>query len=217
VSRFVEDVRRGLCEAADATKAPGMQAYMKSEMPFLGVQTPALRRVVRDALKAHPPDDWRAAVLELWRGAEFREERYAALALLRRHEREADLDLVEEIAVTGAWWDHVDAVAHVAGALLPGAAPAMRRWSHDDNLWKRRVAILCQLGRKDATDLVLLRDVLEPNLDDGKFFVRKAIGWALRDLAWTNPQWVDAYVRERTERLSPLSRREATKHLELLS
>jgi 3-methyladenine DNA glycosylase AlkD len=92
----------------------------------------------------------------------------------------------------------------------------MRRWSRDPDLWKRRVSIICQLGRKDDTDLARLADCIEPNLEDGEFFIRKAIGWALRDLAWTNPAWVDSYVREHGERLSPLSRREAMKHIDRL-
>ena len=193
-----------------------MQRYMRSEMPFLGVQAPALRRAVREALAEAPPGDWRSAALELWRDAGFREERYAALAIARRHARELrpdDLPLLEELVVTGAWWDLVDPAAKLVARLLPDAAPAMRGWGRDPSLWKRRTAIICQLGRKKATDLALLADCIEPNLGDREFFVRKAIGWALRDLAWTSPAWVDAYVQTHADRLSPLSRREATKHL----
>ena len=89
----------------------------------------------------------------------------------------------------------------------------MRRWSRDANLWKRRVSIICQLGFKDGTDMALLRDCIEANLGDREYFVRKAIGWALRDLAWHDPWTVDRYVREHENELSPLSRREATKNL----
>jgi 3-methyladenine DNA glycosylase AlkD len=187
-----------------------MQAYMKSDMPFLGVPAPAVGRVAREQLAGL--EDWRPAVLELWRGAEYREERYAALWLLRRHARDADLPLCEELVVTGAWWDHVDSVARVVGALLPGIADDVRRWARDGNLWKRRVSIICQLGRKGDTDLDLLTECVEANAADREFFVRKAIGWALRDYAWHDPRWVAAYVDAHPE-LSPLSRREATKNL----
>ena len=90
---------------------------------------------------------------------------------------------------------------------------AMRAWSHDTNMWKRRVSIICQLGRRERTDLDLLYDCIEPNLDDREFFARKAIGWALRDYAWHDPHEVDRYVREHSDRMSGLSRREATKNL----
>ena len=88
----------------------------------------------------------------------------------------------------------------------------MRAWSRDPNLWKRRSSIICQIKRKEATDLVLLRDCIEPNLADPDFFIRKAIGWALRDLAWTDLDTVEDYVARHADRLSPLSRREALKN-----
>lgn len=194
-----------------------MQAYMKSEMPFLGVPAPALKAACRDALAEHPPGDgWRDAVLALWREAEFREERYAALVLLRRYEGDADLALVEELVVSGAWWDYVDSLAHVAGALLrrdPAVAGAMRAWSRDENLWKRRVSIICQLGFRGETDTALLADCIEANLDDSSFWIRKAIGWALREHSKTDAAWVHAFLREHDGRLSPLSAREALKWL----
>jgi 3-methyladenine DNA glycosylase AlkD len=189
---------------------------MKSEMPFLGVPLPVLRRVLKEAAAAHPPsDDWRADVLELWRKAKYREERYAALMLLRRSAREAGLPLVEELVVGGAWWDYVDSLARVVGELLrrdAALADEMRAWSRDDNMWKRRVSIICQLGFKGDTDLRLLYDCIEPNLADREFFIRKGIGWALRDYAWHDPHEVARYVSENEARLSPLSRREATKN-----
>jgi 3-methyladenine DNA glycosylase AlkD len=191
---------------------------MKSEMPFLGVSSPVLRRLWKEAAAAHPPGaDWRADVLELWREGEFREERYAALMLLRRRAREADLQLVEELIVDGAWWDYVDSLAHVVGELLrrdgASVADAMHAWSRDENMWKRRVSIICQVGFKGDTDLGLLYDCIEPNLGDREFFVRKAIGWALRDYAWHDPHEIARYVAANEDRLSPLSRREATKNL----
>ena len=87
----------------------------------------------------------------------------------------------------------------------------LRDWSTDDVLWLRRVAIIGQLGLRDRADLELLADVIEPNLADPEFFIRKAIGWALREVARWNPDWVRSYVDG--NELSPLSRREALKHL----
>jgi 3-methyladenine DNA glycosylase AlkD len=124
--------------------------------------------------------------------------------------------------VTGAWWDLVDTIAshHVREILerFPGeVTPLLERWAVDDDLWLRRTAMLSQLGRKSATDVELLRIVLESNLEDSlhgrEFFIRKALGWALRDHARTDPDWVRAFVTEHESRLSGLSRREALKHL----
>jgi 3-methyladenine DNA glycosylase AlkD len=88
----------------------------------------------------------------------------------------------------------------------------MRTWSTDTDRWRRRVSIICQLGSKDATDLELLRDTIEANISDQDFFLRKAIGWALRQHARVDAAWVRAFVDSHPE-LSPLSRREALKHL----
>ena len=91
----------------------------------------------------------------------------------------------------------------------------MREWSRDENLWKRRTSILCQLAAKKDTDLRLLYDCIEPSLGEKEFFLRKAIGWALRQYAWTDPKEVLRYVTEKGDQLSPLSKREALKNLKL--
>jgi 3-methyladenine DNA glycosylase AlkD len=165
---------------------------------------------------------WRVLVLHLWRKARYREERYAALVLAsdRRatpFQTLATLPLYEELIVTGAWWDLVDDVAsHRVGFLLRQhpreMKRAMRAWSRGRDLWKRRSSIICQLHFGDETDLALLYDCIEPSLSSKEFFLRKAIGWALRQYAWTDPKEVARYVRSRGDRLSPLSRREALKH-----
>jgi 3-methyladenine DNA glycosylase AlkD len=202
-----------------------MQKYMKSELPYLGVRMPVLRRACRDVFAAHPLEtraEWEQAIRTLWREAAAREERYAALALLSDPRYAAfrspgTLPLVEELVVEGAWWDLVDWLAHVTRHILvsdrEAVKPVMRSWSKDASPWKRRVAILSQLGLEGETDVALLLDCIEPNLDDRDPFVRKAIGWALRDYAWHDPAWVALTVGELGDRLSPLSRREATRNL----
>ena len=202
-----------------------MRAYMKSAMPYRGVQTPMRRKLVRAALRAHPPatrDDWLAAVLELWRNAAYREERYAAQDVTGAPQFQSyrDLDILrlyEEMVVSGAWWDLVDDVATRKLRELVDNHPAamaaeMRAWSTDPDLWKRRSSIICQIKRKQTTDLALLFDCIEPNFADPDFFIRKAIGWALRDLAWTDLSTVEEYVARNTDRLSSLSKREALKN-----
>jgi len=222
----VAAVRDGLAALADPAKAGGMRAYLKSELPCLGVYTAEQRRLQRDLFGALPLGsvaDWQATVLGLWQGAGYREERYAAIGLVldRRYEAYLTpqaLPLLEHLVVSGAWWDLVDPLAtHGVRGLLerhPAAIrPRVLAWSTAPDLWLRRASIICQVGRKGDTELDLLHACIEPNLADRDFFIRKAIGWALRDYAWHDPREVDRYVREHEDRLSALSRREATKNL----
>ncbi len=232
MSALLTDVRAALAAAADAKRAPQMQAYMKSKMPYHGVAAGPMRALVKPLVKAHPVEDfesWRADVLALWHGARFREERYAALMLLQDKRARPFvsiklLPLYEELITSGAWWDLVDEIAsHCVGELLraePKAMKqAMRQWSVDEDLWKRRTSIICQLKFKAETDLKLLYDCIEPSLEGPQahplakeFFIRKAIGWALRQYAWTDPKEVKRYVEAHRERLSGLSIREALKN-----
>jgi 3-methyladenine DNA glycosylase AlkD len=228
--RLVRTVREGLAHHADPVRAAGMQAYMKSAMPYRGVQTPLQRVIFRAAFDAHELGDseaWHDTLLALWRGARFREERYAAIALAgccryAPFQTLQTLPLYDELIVTGAWWDYVDAIAtqRIGGLLarFPGRMkPLLRRWSRDANPWRRRAAILAQITFKQRTDTALLFDGIEPNLGDREFFIRKAIGWALRQYAWTDPDAIRAYVARHEGELSALSRREALKNIASMS
>jgi 3-methyladenine DNA glycosylase AlkD len=219
-------LRKALREVADPRKAPGMQAYMKSDMPYLGVQTQLLRATCKRVfaeLEFTTAQRWQDSVLGLWRPAQFREERYAALTLagdkrVRAFQTPAAMKMYEELIVTGAWWDFVDDIAsHRVGPILASHPAPMRRkmlaWSRCDHLWKQRTAILCQLGFKDETDLELLYACIEPALGSREFFLQKAIGWALRQYAWTDAAEVRRYVRANRARLSALSCREALKNI----
>lgn len=221
---LLDTVRAALRERTDPVRAAGAQAYMKSTLPSLGVRVPEVRRLALAAAAAHPftsAGELRATVLELWRGSTVREERYAAIDLtsLRLVARDQlMLPVYEEIIRTGAWWDFVDGVSHRIGGLLQAHPPMMTElllaWSTDQDFWIRRSAITSQLKAKARTDQDLLRAVIEPNLADPEFFIRKAIGWALREYAKTDPEWVRNFVVEKGTQLSPLSWKEALRHLE---
>ncbi len=219
-------VRVALRRVADPARAPAMQAYMKSEMPFLGVSSPARRALQKQLfadLRFADAAALSTAALAIWRGARYREERYVAIDLTgvraaRVFQTPAILPLYEEMIVTGAWWDYVDVIAaHRLGGLLAQhrviMRPLMLRWSVSEDMWKRRSAILCQLRFKEKKDLALLYACIEPSLPSKEFFLRKAIGWALRQHAWTDPDEVRRYVRAHAGALSPLSVREALKNV----
>ncbi|MEW9532306.1 DNA alkylation repair protein [Microbispora sp. NPDC049125] len=221
---LLKAVRFALSEAADPARAAAMRAYMKSEMPFLGVTAVPRRAALRKVFAEHRLDsapEWRKAVLALWREAEYREERYAAIELsahrfYRPWQTLYTVPMYEEMIVTGAWWDLVDEIAvHRIGTLLrlypETMRPLMLEWARDSDLWKRRSAILSQNAFKEKTDVGLLYACIEPSLSDTGFFARKAIGWALREYAKTNPDEVVKYVNH--QGISGLSRREALKNV----
>jgi 3-methyladenine DNA glycosylase AlkD len=226
MSRLVRAARKALREVADPAKAPIMQAYMKSKMPYLGIQATPLRKVARAVFATHKLasfSEWRDAVLEFWRGARYREERYLAIELVgypayRKFRTLDALPMYEEMITTGAWWDYVDSIAsHRVGELLRlypvEMRRVLRRWAKSDDMWKRRSAILAQLGFNADTDLALLYDCIRPSIREKEFFLRKAIGWALRQFAKTDATEVHRYVAEHAAHLSPLSRREALKNI----
>ncbi|RNL62991.1 DNA alkylation repair protein [Nocardioides marmoriginsengisoli] len=222
MTELADRLHRELHEAADPELAPAMAAYMKvaenGTLPFLGIRRPAVRRLARAAAKGASPELLVATVRDLWENADYREERYAAQDILGLRWSAGRLDLLDlhrEMAQTGAWWDHVDEVAHRIADLLDThpveVSATLREWSTSEDLWLRRLAIIGQLGRRERVDLDLLAAVIEPNTADREFFIRKAIGWALRDAARVRAAWVLDFVA--TTELSPLSRREALKHL----
>lgn len=213
-------VTAALRAEADPKRAPGQQAYMKSALPFFGVPVPRARRITIDAARGtRDAAVLRDAAVRLWDGAVAREQWYAALALLALRPHRGDpsiLPLIEKFVRGGQWWDITDELAHRVAELLDADAVAMsavvRAWMTDENLWIRRLAILSQLGRRERVDRQLLTDVIEANIADRDFFIRKAIGWALREGARTDPDWVRAFLTGHPA-LSPLSVREASKHL----
>lgn len=223
---LIAAVRQALHGLADAAKAAPMQAYMKSEMPFLGVQTPLHRAACREIFADFvlpSLEAWRDTILVLWRQAEYREERYAAINLTgfpayRPFQRMKVLPMYREMITTGAWWDYVDAIAvqrlgELRRRFPRGMASQMRAWARSRDTWKRRSAIICQIKLKAETDLTLLYDAIAPAMGEREFFLRKAIGWALREHAKTDPREVIRYVRRHKDRLSPLSKREAVRNL----
>ena len=225
--RLADALRAALAAGADPVRAAGQQRYMKSAMPYLGLTMPQVRLVVRTVATDHPLPDrpgWLATITTIWEDASHREHRYAAIGVLR-HRRyrawvvpdEALLGLLRHLVTTGAWWDLVDELSHVAGDLLASERATMtavlRDWSREPDLWLRRVSIIAQLGARGATDVDLLRYAIEGSIADPDFFARKAIGWALREYSKTDEAWVRGYVGANAGRLSPLSAREALKWL----
>jgi 3-methyladenine DNA glycosylase AlkD len=225
-STLSSELRARLRAVADPARAPAMQAYMKSAMPYLGVPSADLRRAAKAMFadqRYKTAADWQADVLGIWRNATHREEYYAAIELsgvrnARSFQTMDALPMYREMIVSGGWWDIIDAIApnrlfDILVADRDAMSQALLDWAQDDNLWIRRSAILCQMKAKDAMDIPLLEACIAPSLESKEFFLRKAIGWVLRHYARTDPDYVRRYVAANDARLSSLSKREALKHL----
>jgi 3-methyladenine DNA glycosylase AlkD len=223
-ARLIETLRRAMRAEGDPERALAQRAYMKSEMPYHGLSAMQMRAICKRVSAGYdaPFETWQRDVLSIWRAAKFREERYAAVELASiRHARPFHtidaLPMFEEMIVSGAWWDYVDAIAtHNLHRVLVqdrSTKRVMLAWSRDEDIWKRRSAILCQIPAKGQTDTTLLYACIEPSLERKEFWLRKAIGWALRQYARTDPEEVARYVASRGARISPLSKREALKHV----
>lgn len=224
--QLAEQLGAALAPLADPAKAAPMRAYMKDKFPFLGIQSTGRRQATLPLIRA-ARDIGGAGLLAtaraLWAKPE-REYQYVALDLLDRHARmlgPGDVDAIISLARDKAWWDTVDALAVTIGGILrraraPGVDPQRRMDEalRDADLWVRRIAMLHQLGWRGDTDERRLFAYSLAVAAETDFFIRKAIGWALRDYARHAPDAVRAFLNEHAAVLSMLTRREAGKHLD---
>ena len=195
-----------------------MSAYMRNQFAFLGLPKPVWWSAAREALGELPKPDQQVlaeVTTACWRRPE-REYQYAAVSYLRRHLAVTDasfLPVAERLVRTKSWWDTVDDLArNVVGSLVashPELQTEMDRWVESEDIWIARTAILHQLAYRDRTDRKRLFAYSLRRAHETEFFLRKAIGWALREYSKTEPEAVVAFVRENDATLSGLSKREA--------
>lgn len=217
MSDFATQIQQALKPLTDAERAKAMAAYMKGQFAFLGIPTPARRVAALPLMRAfagNPVD----AARELWALPE-REYQYVAVDLLRRQNKRlaaADLPALEALVQDKSWWDTVDGLAPTIGAIVAREPQLVRRMDaliESPDFWLRRIALLHQLDWKQDTDEARLFAYCLHCADEREFFIRKAIGWALRQYARTAPAAVRRFLDENREKLSGLSFREAAKHL----
>jgi 3-methyladenine DNA glycosylase AlkD len=221
---LVEDLREKLRAAGSEERAIGAKAYLKNDLEFYGVPSKRLRAAVRDLLTDNPDlekTDLRELVATLWQDPVF-DMRGAAIAVLERRQREldaSDLVLVESLLRSSYTWALVDWISTKVVAPVvsrqPVAKDRLRRWSGDDDFWVRRAAMLSLLPdlRAGGGDFDLFASFAVPMLEEKEFFIRKAIGWVLRDTSRKRPELVTGFVRDHRSRMSPLTYREATRNL----
>jgi 3-methyladenine DNA glycosylase AlkD len=206
---------------ADSQEAIAIKqkAYMRDQFEFLGLTSSARRQLQKVIFRSHPVRDEKEliAVLErLWEREE-REYHYCALDLAKYHRKKwtaHSLPVFEKMIRCKSWWDTVDDLAiNLVGPLLNDDLLLMDEWIQDPYLWIRRSALICQIKRKAATDATKLFTYCQQTAHEKDFFIRKAIGWALREYAKYHPQAVRNFLENHQQELSGLSQREASKYL----
>ena len=215
----VEELVKELKTVANPDDAVAMKAYMKNKFEFLGVKTPARRKLAKAFFKQQTDSviDW-DFINESWSNP-YRELQYAVLDYLESRKKlliPSDLSHLKKLAQTKSWWDTIDFLDRLVGSIIarfPETKEIILAWSRDEDIWLRRLAIDHQLLRKEETDTELLEKILVNNLGQTEFFINKAIGWALRDYSKTNPDWVREFIERHQIEMAGLSIREGSKYL----
>jgi 3-methyladenine DNA glycosylase AlkD len=206
---------------ANPSQAGPMKKYMRDQFDYLGIKSPQLKSLFRQAIQENGLPAFDAlddVIRELW-DLPQREYQYLAISLMERLEKKLPPNAIRTLdymIVHKSWWDTVDNISHVVGVLFK-RYPNVRenylaKWRASSDFWLRRTAILFQLDYKGETDFDLLGNIIQENLGSNEFFINKAIGWSLRQYARIDPNAVRKFVKSTS--LHPLSRREALKHLE---
>jgi 3-methyladenine DNA glycosylase AlkD len=218
---LARDIAEHLARARDPARAEAERRYLRSDLRFLGAGVPAVRRAVRGpAASCRDRDEVLALVRALWAEPVHESRLAAALLLDARADllRADDLPLVEELVRQARTWALVDVLVPRPVAAIDArtaATPVLDRWARDPDLWLRRAALLAHLQplRAGAGDWERFARYADDLLADREFFVRKAMGWVLRETGRRRPELVDGWVAPRTGRISGVALREAVKPL----
>lgn len=214
-------IKKIFASNGDANIAKGAKAYLLNQFEFYGIKTPLRRKLCKDFYKANPIKDHNelSKLIKECFGEPQRELHYFAIELLGYHKKlwsNKTLPLIEWMITHNSWWDSVDSTnSFVIGKYFlqfPEAIePVTSKWNQSSNKWLQRMSILFQLIYKEKTNTTLLTEYIENTQLEEDFFIRKAIGWALRSYANTDAKWVIQFVKAHPQ-LSNLSKREALKH-----
>lgn len=222
-SQFVSQAVQALAAHADANRSLEMKAYLRGQFDFFGIQTPT-RRLICKQLPPLPKDTkfLMEVAKHLWRRPE-RECRYVACDILAKHAKLfslEDLPSFKELLQTDSWWETVDSLSGAIGDIVlnehhqgRSSQKVMDRWLKDPDYWVRRSAMIHQLGWRLETDTDRLSYYALTLSSETEFFIRKAIGWAFRDYAKWDPEFVRKFFNKNSQLFSNLTIREATKNI----
>lgn len=219
---IVIHMKKRLSDLGVSEKADQMQAYMKTDQLFYGVQATPRRKIAKQAIQMYPitsKEEYEAVILELWKD-EYRESNYQALVVaeLQDYHSIESFKLYEQMIKSAPHWDTLDWLAGkiVSPLILKHREleDNLREWNTDKNFWVRRASLLSHLHHKEALNTELLAEFILRLVHEKEFFIRKAIGWILRDYSYVNPEWVSSFVKKYETKLSGLSKREALKRIQ---
>lgn len=218
---YVASIKTLLEQYANPTQGGPMQKYMRDQFQYLGIKSPKLKALFRQTIKDNglpALENLDTVIRELWEPPQ-REYQYMGISLVERLEKKLPSNAIKtlEYMITHkSWWDTVDNISHSVGVHFKRYSEVrekyLLKWRASEDIWLRRTAILFQLDYKETTDFELLKEIIQENLGSNEFFIKKAIGWALRQYTRIDPNAVRKFVR--ATQLHSLSRREALKHLE---
>lgn len=218
-----QQLQKSFAAHANPQLAAQKQSYMKSTMPYWGLYRATITEIVKKELLSAPPStnqEYRDTIDYIFSHATHREEWYAALIYAMKFKKyivEENIDLYQNLIMQGQWWDIIDTVSsNLLGPALkhsPNIAKHTLRWIKDDNMWVRRSALLTQLMYKKNIDFALQEKLMLTVAHEKEFFIRKAIGWVLREYSKTDKVAVSNFIETHRDRLSNLSIREGSKYL----
>jgi 3-methyladenine DNA glycosylase AlkD len=221
---FISSLENAFQEKSNAENAFAMSKYMRNLFPFFGIKTEERRHIFKEIYKENQKEiseKTREIALQLFAKKE-RELQYCAIEILIKQLKgnytKEDIKLIEKFLITNSWWDSVDTISKfILGEYLLEfpleTEKVVERFSNSENMWLNRSVLLFQLGYKQKTNFDLLQSQCEKHKKSNEFFIQKAIGWALREYAKTDPEAVINYVNQTN--LKPLSKKEALKNRSL--
>ncbi len=218
---YIQPIAQKLRSLADEQRAAGAKAYLKNQFSFIGLNMPDRRKICKEYMRSNPPlpvNELALLVKEFGQEDE-REFQYFAIELLSYHKKswnEEIIHLIEYCITHKSWWDTVDFIAnectgHYFELFSPQKKHITFKWNRSENIWLQRSSLLFQKKYKGDTDLQLLTDYIIHLAGSKEFFVKKGIGWVLREYGKTDSGWVKQFVKDNS--LAPLSKREALKNL----
>jgi 3-methyladenine DNA glycosylase AlkD len=218
---YLSAIKKIYAANGDAGIAKGAKAYLLNQFEFYGIKTPLRRQICKEFYKVNPIKDQNelSVLIKECFAEPQRELHYFAIELLGHHKKmwsKQTIPLIEWMITHNSWWDSVDStnsfvISKYFLQFPESIEPTTSKWNQSSNKWLQRMSLLFQLLYKEKTNTVLLSKYIEHTQLEEDFFIRKAIGWALRAYAHTNKKWVIQFVKDHPS-LSNLSKREALKH-----
>jgi len=203
----------------NAEQAKKMSAYMQNKFVFLGIPKPKLKEIIKPYLKEGKKHELNWKFVDICWKKDYREAQYTAIEYLDSLIKlltDSDLPRLKKLIVAKSWWETADSIDAIVGKIVLNykqMEKEMLKWSTDENIWVRRVAIDFQLQYKEKTNQKLFEQIIVNNFGTDEFFINKAIGWSLREYSKINKKWVKDFIVKYKNQLHKLSIKEASKYL----